>query len=160
MMSDTWLTPVAIIGQLGSFDLDPCAAISQPWATAKKHYTITDDGLAQEWKGRVWLNPPYSREAVIWLRRLSQHGNGIALMFARTETKWFWETVWESSTASAIMFLRNRLYFYKANGNRAKANAGAPSVLVAYGYSNAKVLENSLIDGYFVSLERKANGRI
>jgi hypothetical protein len=139
MMKDEWLTPPNIIKALGEFDLDPCSPISRPWGTAKNHYTILDDGLSKEWFGRVWLNPPYGREASDWLNKLSIHGNGVALIFARTETEMFFEHVWNK--ADALLFFKGRLYFHHVNGERASANAGAPSVLIAYGTENVKSLE-------------------
>lgn len=151
MISDTWLTPPHIIEALGPFDLDPCAAPDpKPWLTAQNHYTRPADGLVEPWFGRVWLNPPYSREAVVWLRKLAQHGTGTALVFARTETAWFVETVWNAATA--VLFLHGRLHFHYPDGARAAANAGAPSCLVAYGASDADALTNSGIEGTFVRL--------
>lgn len=117
---------------------------------AATHYTLKDDGLSRPWHGRVWLNPPYSREAVKWLRRLADHGNGIALTFARTETAWFFETIWNAATA--VLFIEGRLHFHHQDGTRAAANAGAPSVLSAYGADNADALERSQIAGQFVRL--------
>lgn len=70
MLKDEWLTPPDIIKGLGSFDLDPCSPVNRPWDTADRHYTIEDDGLMQPWSGRVWLNPPYGREATAWLDKL------------------------------------------------------------------------------------------
>ena len=57
-MTTTWLTPLHIIEALGPFDLDPCAY--PDWPTARTRLVLPTDGLAAEWKGRVWLNPPYS----------------------------------------------------------------------------------------------------
>jgi hypothetical protein len=148
MKSDTWLTPPAIINALGEFDLDPCSPIKRPWSTAAWHYDINDDGLAMPWYGRVWLNPPYSREAVKWLRKMAAHGKGTALIFARTETSWFFETVWQAATA--ILFLEGRIHFHMADGSRAKANAGAPSCLVAYGDHDAYLLRECGIAGHYV----------
>lgn len=150
MGKDEWLTPPEIIKELGPFDLDPCAPIVRPWNTARTHYTIQDDGLIQPWVGRVWCNPPYGSFTERWLDKLAVHGNGIALIFARTETKMFFKCVWER--ASAILFLRGRLFFYNIDGTKAKANAGAPSCLVAYGEENAKALLNSELDGYWIPL--------
>ena len=76
MMTDEWLTPPEILAALGPFDLDPCTPDAMPWQTAAARYTKRDDGLAQPWRGRVWLNPPFGREAVRWLRKLAAHGDG------------------------------------------------------------------------------------
>lgn len=150
MMKDEWLTPPEIIKALGSFDLDPCSPINRPWPTAYNHYTIENDGLSQEWNGRVWCNPPYGLEAGKWLDKLSIHGNGIALIFARTETKMFFDHVWNK--ADAVLFIEGRLYFHHVDGTRARANAGAPSVLIAYGNDNAEILKNCSIKGKFITL--------
>lgn len=151
MLKDEWLTPPHIIQALGSFDLDPCSpGDRRPWDTAAQHYGIHDNGLAQPWRGRVWLNPPYGRETEKWLARLADHGNGIALIFARTETAMFFSEVWEK--ADALLFLRGRLHFHHLDGTRAAANAGAPSVLVAYGESNVTALSTSGLPGRLVTL--------
>ena len=83
MQSDTWLTPPDVLAALGTFDLDPCCPADMPWRTAARHITPAEDGLAQPWAGRVWLNPPYSRGVIQWMAKLAQHGDGIALVFAR-----------------------------------------------------------------------------
>ena len=124
---EEWLTPKFILDALAPFDLDPCAPVNRPWPMAAKHFTIEDNGLIRSWKGFVWCNPPYGRETKKWFRRLREHGNGIALTFARTETKMFFENVWNG--ADAILFLKGRLNFCDTTGT-----AGAPSVLMAYGF--------------------------
>jgi hypothetical protein len=143
--SDEWLTPPEIITALGYFDLDPCSPIVRPWPTARRHYTIEDDGLCQRWRGRVWLNPPYGPQTGIWLQRLAEHGDGIALVFARTETEMFHRWGWQE--AQGMLFFKGRLHFYNVKGERSKLNAGAPSVLIAYGERNFKSLETSGIAG-------------
>lgn len=150
MMKDEWLTPPDIIESLGKFDLDPCAPIIRPWETATNYYTAKDDGLSKMWFGRVWCNPPYGKATGIWLNKLADHGDGIALTFARTETKMFFDTVWDR--AGALLFIKGRLFFYHVNGQRAKHNSGAPSVLIAYGKENKKALENCSIDGQYAEL--------
>jgi hypothetical protein len=145
MGSDEWLTPPHILKALGPFDLDPCAPIVRPWDTAAKHYTVEDDGLAQTWVGRVWLNPPYGQQTEAWMQRLAEHGNGIALIFARTETSIFFPWVW--GRAKAVFFLRRRLHFHNVRGERAKANAGGPSALVAYGDLNTFALIKGAANG-------------
>lgn len=152
MLKDEWLTPPELIKSLGEFDLDPCSPINRPWPTANKHLTINDDGLIQPWSGRVWCNPPYGLEAANWLDKLAKHGNGIALIFARTETKMFFEHVWRK--ADALLFLEGRLFFHHVDGAKAKSNSGAPSVLVAYGEENSTLLKNCAIKGQFIELKK------
>jgi len=141
MGTDEWLTPPDILKSLGSFDLDPCSPINRPWDTAAIHYTVEDDGLKKDWAGRVWMNPPLGREAIKWMQRLSDHGNGIALIPARTETVMFFKTVW--GAADAVLFIEGRPHFHRVCGTRAPFNSGAPICLVAYGLSNVVALERS-----------------
>lgn len=152
MQKDEWLTPPEILDQLGRFDLDPCHPINAPWVRVPEYFTIEDDGLRQEWHGRVWLNPPYGLEAAKWLDKLSSHGNGIALIFARTETAMFFDHVWDK--ADALLFIKGRLFFHHVSGDRAKSNSGAPSVLIAYGKDNAQILSSCGIEGKFIDLTR------
>jgi hypothetical protein len=150
----TWLTPPRLLQALGVFDLDPCAAPApRPWNTAKVHYTAPhQDGLQLDWFGRVWLNPPYGNEAMSWLSRLSRHGRGTALIFARTETEAFSEYVF--GRADALFFLRGRLFFHYPDGRQAPHNAGAPSVLCAYGPDDAEILHDAGLAGHFIGLKR------
>jgi hypothetical protein len=146
----TWLTPPHILKALGEFDLDPCSPLNRPWDTAKHHYTIDDDGLIQPWLGRVWCNPPYGREMIPFLEKMVLHsGGGIVLIFARTETKAFFDYVWDR--ADAILFLKGRLQFHYPDGRKGES-AGSPSVLIAYGKQEAEVLRTCGLPGKFISL--------
>lgn len=89
----TWLTPKYIIDELGPFDLDPCAADSMPWPTAKRMVTKAEDGLSIPWDGFVWCNPPYGHDSVPFLERMVEHDNGLLLIFSRTETSYFQDLV-------------------------------------------------------------------
>lgn len=143
MITDEWLTPPEILNPLGEFDLDPCASPPsvRPWYTAKHHYSLPTDGLSEPWFGRVWLNPPFGRQAIKWLRKMRDHGNGIALIPARTETKMFYETIWGHATG--VLFIRSRPHFYNLSGERAPFNSGAPICLIAYGKNNLATLLQS-----------------
>lgn len=147
---DEWLTPPEIVRALGEFDLDPCAPIVRPWETAKTHFTIEDNGLIREWEGRCFCNPPYGTETNKWMKKMAEHNNGIALIFARTETNTFFKWIWPY--AKGIMFIKGRLKFYNVDGTRAENCAGAPSCLVAYGENNAKILESSSICGKYLKI--------
>jgi len=152
-VTTTWLTPPPIIAALGgaeSFDLDPCAFPG--WETARQGFSLPTDGLAADWFGRVWLNPPYtSGEIDSWMGKLADHGRGTALIFARTETDAFHRQIWERATG--LLFLRGRLHFHRPDGTRAKANAGAPSVLCAYGRDDLDRLAASGLEGALVPLQ-------
>lgn len=121
----------------------------RPWPTADQHYTIDDDGLSLPWHGRVWLNPPYS-EITPWMRRMAAHGNGIALVFARCETTWWFNHVW--GHADGYLFLAGRVTFHLGDGVGSKPghNSGGPSVLIAYGADNVERLRTSNLGGALV----------
>lgn len=142
MINDEWLTPPEILQKLYPFDLDPCSPIIRPWPTAREHYTKQDDGLNKPWRGRVWLNPPFGAEAAKWMERMADHGNGIALLAARTETRMFFKYIWDHPNATQVCFLRGRPHFHYVNGDKAKANSGAPICLIAYGFNNAGILRD------------------
>ena len=152
--NDEWLTPPYISKALGEFDLDPCQPINPPFVHAKKGYTILDDGLAHSWEGRVWCNPPYGRETFVWLKKLADHGNGLTLIFCRTETKGFHAQIWER--ADAVFFFKGRLKFYYVDGTEGNT-ANAPSCLVAYGQNNVnsirEAVEKGLIKGKLVVID-------
>ena len=152
-MGDTWLTPPNIIQSLGPFDLDPCTPAVMPWETARERYSPPQDGLALPWFGRVWPNPPYGRETGHWLSRLEEHGEGTALIFARTDTSWFFEHIW--GVADALMFLKGRLFFHLPDGTKGGYSGGAPSVLAAYGQDDMDRLAASGLDGAFVALPNR-----
>ena len=150
--TDDWITPPHIVRALGRFDLDPCACTPQPWPCADVSYTRDDDGVAQPWDKRIWCNPPYGARAEPFMAKLAEHGDGVALLFARTETAMFHKYVWP--IADALLFLKGRLHFHRPDGTRAPGNAGGPSVLIAYGRENALALRDSGLDGAFVELTR------
>ena len=148
---DEWVTPRAFIEALGPFDLDPCSPIPsrRPWPTAALHYTIEDDGLLQNWRGLVWLNPPFSAVAA-WVQRLADHGSGIALTAARTDALWFHRQVF--ARAKTILFYRHRIRFCHTNGEESSMTLPAPVCLFAYGDLAAQRLRDANLCGYLIEL--------
>lgn len=137
--TNTWLTPLWIIEALGSFDMDPCAFPGH--ATAAELISLPIDGLKVTWDGRVWLNPPYGRLINRWLRKLESHGDGIALVFARTDTNWFHEL-----KPDAFFFMHGRVKFLKADFTES-TNAGHGSMLLVYGKNNVNAVRQANLSG-------------
>lgn len=140
--TNTWLTPLELIKPLGKFDLDPCAFPDHQ--TAEKLICLPECGLVNEWKGRVWLNPPYGKEIGKWLKKLEQHGNGIALVFSRTDTNWFHDL-----NPDAMFFIKGRICFLKPDKTK-DTNAGHGSVLLIFGQNNIEAIINSSMKGKLV----------
>ncbi len=96
LSSDEWYTPPhmsdLVTQVLGQITLDPCADEGKH-IRAAQHYTVLDDGLIQEWNGRIFMNPPYSAPSV-WIKKLQAEfesgrvTEAIALVPAATDTKW------------------------------------------------------------------------
>lgn len=148
---DEWITPEAIVRSMGRFDLDPCAAVDQPWPCADAAFTIFDDGLKRPWSGRVWCNPPYGKKAEAWLDRMADHGSGIALTFARTDTEWFHRVVF--NMAHAVLFREGRITFCHIDGRLAAHNSGGPSCFIAYSWTDVAALHESGQPGKVVMLK-------
>ena len=150
--TDEWYTPIEIIQSFGEFDLDPCAPMKPLWPTAKVMYNKEDDGLKQNWGGRVWLNPPYSRPLIeLFCKKMAEHGNGIVLLFNRLDSVMMQEVVLKN--AHAMKFLRKRIRFYREDGTQG-CSPGCGSVLFAFGKENAEILRNQKSEGVFIELKK------
>ena len=122
----------AVVACMGGIDLDPCSNSHEtPNVPAAEHYTRADDGLAQTWRGGVFMNPPYGREIDPWIAKLvSEYEDGavteaIALVPARTDTQW-----WQRLRDYHICFVTGRLAFKGAGNNE---SAPFPSAVVYLG---------------------------
>ena len=136
-----WYTPPYVFDALRvEFDLDPCAAPQHDHVPAKNKILLPQNGLIEEWRGNVWLNPPYGKSTSQLIKKLAEHGNGIALVFARTDTEWFHHAV---ETCDAICFIRKRVKFIDGNDGEPKGAPGASSCLIAWGIDNAFSLMES-----------------
>ena len=136
--SDEWYTPPTVPQSLGVFVLDPAAG---PMRHARENWGPGVDGLAREWQGRIWLNPPYSNVHE-WLDRFVAHGDGVALVNARPETVWFQNV---AKRAHAVHWMRGRVNFIRPDGKATHPPVG--SVLLACGAHNAKALQESELPG-------------
>lgn len=107
-----WYTPPEIFEALDtSFDLDPCSpGEGKDFVPATHRLTVKEDGLSTPWEGYVFMNPPYGKNTPEWMSTLAKHGNGIALVFSRTDVRWFQAA---AQKASALCFIASRVRFFK-----------------------------------------------
>ena len=93
--TDDWYTPAWIFDAMPGvvFDVDVAAPPGGvPWLPAKRYLTKAEDGLAADWDGLVWMNPPFS-EAGQWLGRFLDHGLGVCLLPV-AKSAWFTDQAW------------------------------------------------------------------
>ena len=139
--SQEWYTPPNIFTALGlTFDLDPCSAPPpyKDFVPATKRYTVYDNGLLKTWEGLVFMNPPYGQDTPKWMARFMEHGNGLALVFSRTDTGWFHAV----APKALLCFVKGRIRFVRADGKPA-GTPGAGSLLLALGTVARSALEQS-----------------
>lgn len=136
--NNLWETPqwlaTALSEAVGGFDLDPCSATAdRRKARIKARVLLTeqDDGLTVPWRGKVFVNPPYSRSVGHWVRKCREAGEKgclvVALIPARPDTAYWHDEV--VGLADVFMF-RGRLKF-----SDAQKAAPFPSAAVVWGGS-------------------------
>ena len=121
-----WYTPAVYIEAakqvMGEIDLDPASsAKAQETVGARVWYDKDENGLEQDWTGRVWLNPPYASGLIDkFMAKLresfdSRHVDAaISLTNNATDTDWFGGA---AESASAICHVAKRIKFLNADGN-------------------------------------------
>ncbi len=131
---DEYFTPAKYVeivrAVLGEIDLDPASCPeAQAIVKATRYFTKDDDGLKQEWHGRVFLNPPFSRplfklfvQKLIHEYRVGRVTEAIMLTFNNTSAAWFQEA---ASGASAICFTNTNISFiHKTKGQMGRSAIG------------------------------------
>lgn len=126
--TDLWATPIDFFNKLNdkfNFELDVCALPEN--AKCKNYITPEQDGLKQKWTGVCWMNPPYGREIILWMKKAYESSldgaTVVCLVPSRTDTKWWHEYAMKGE----IEFIRGRLKFGKS-----KNSAPFPSALVVF----------------------------
>lgn len=137
--SAEWWTPEHVTDALGlAFDLDPCGPDGGvPWLPVARTIALPNDGLSEAWDGRVWLNPPYGRETPAWVDRLIEHGDGVALVFARTDAQWGQRAL---ARADAVCFIGRLSFVDGHRPERKRHNAANSSMLLAFGAKCAEAV--------------------
>ncbi len=127
--TDLWATPqdfFDLLNQIFRFHVDVCALPEN--AKCQKYFSPDEDGLAQEWHGTCWMNPPYGREIGAWVEKAYRAAktNGatvVCLLPARVDTKW-----WHQFCARGeVYYLKGRL---KLGGGQ--NSAPFPSAIVVF----------------------------
>ena len=144
-----WYTPLDYINAvrevMGDIDLDPASCIeANTIVKAKKYFTKEENGLLQNWFGRVFMNPPYKRGLISKFtdKLIKELVNGnvkeaIVLVNNSTETKWFQNT---SKYSSAICLVKGRIKFI----NEKNVLVGTPlqgQIFMYFGNNNIKFYE-------------------
>ncbi len=126
--SGEWSTPKWLFDEWNkkyNFDLDPCATSKN--SKCIEYFDKAADGLFQTWSGTVWMNPPYGRNLIEWVRkayRTFEEGHTVVcLLPASTDTKWFHEYCLRGK----VTFLRGRVKFGGSN-----KTAPFPSMIVEF----------------------------
>lgn len=128
-----WETPWDLFDELNDefhFTLDVCATREN--TKCKKYYTKRDDGLSKNWEKEIcFMNPPYGREISRWVEKAfvqpKDMGESVvvALLPARTDTKWFHDWIYERGFE--IRFIKGRIKF-----SESKNSAPFPSMIVIF----------------------------
>lgn len=129
--NNEWYTPTEHLDLarqvLGAIDLDPASnAIAQKRVRATRFFTKEDDGSSLPWHGRVWMNPPYSRnlmsqfvDKLLFELECGRVTDAIVLTNNCTDPAWFHRL---SSATAAQCFPRGRIKFLRPDGT-----TGAPA---------------------------------
>lgn len=128
--TDEWATPQDFFDAVHAefqFEVDVCALPTS--AKCERYFAPEDDGLAQDWRGTCWMNPPYGDEIKHWVKKahdsaLDNDATVACLVPARVDTGWWWDYCRHAE----IRFLRGRLRFGDSD-----TGAPFPSALVVFG---------------------------
>lgn len=117
LTSDDYYTPKWVFDAMGiTFDLDVCAPPGGiPWIPADRYFTKADDGLAQPWEGRVWMNPPFS-DPSRWIAKFIEHRHGVALV-PMAASRWF-RRLWDCDAPMTLYGEQDRAVFARNDGER------------------------------------------
>jgi hypothetical protein len=160
--STSWITPKWIIDAIGLSDLDPCGfKLNGEFITKCAHdsYTLHDkqDGLALDWHGSVYCNPPYNNTRA-WAKKCRQHhedtGHDVIMLIKCSSGTSYFQN--EISHATGIVLLRQRLSFLDESGNDV-GKARFASILVAFGETAFDRIKN--VEGVAARIDQVVGGQ-
>lgn len=133
-----WYTPPEYIRKavevMGGIDCDPASSeIANRIVGADTYFTAEQDGLAQTWRGRVWMNPPYSQPLIADFCRAAVEKldsgeimEAMVLVNNATETEWFQCLCRRSAV---VYFPDHRICFIDPNGNKQSSPLQGQAIL-------------------------------
>jgi len=123
--NNEWNTPKKFTDSakivMGKITLDPASNKSaQCFVKAKKFYSKKNNALEKKWKGKIWMNPPYSNGTIGKFidKFIQEYENGnikeaVVLVNNGTETRWFQKLI---ALVDNFVFVKGRISFFKPNG--------------------------------------------
>ena len=124
--NNEWYTPSKFVDLartvMGGIDTDPATSeVANKTVQAALIFTADNDGREQEWRGRVWMNPPYAQplmsdfaEAVSRKYESGEIEQACILVNNATETQWFQRML---AVSTAVCFPKSRIKFMDPQGN-------------------------------------------
>ena len=149
--SDDWYTPETVFDALGCrFDMDVAGDPCAPGNSVPAFATITYGSLEHDWRGFVWMNPPFGgRNGIVpWLDTFIAHGNGIALTPDRTSAPWFQAAM---PHMDAVLFTR-KIRFLRPDGTEGKSPSNG-TALMAIGDRGVAALIRAAEGGFGILLQ-------
>ena len=137
LTSDDFYTPRWVFDTMGlHFELDVASPPGgPPFVPCSRYFTQEDDGLAQPWEGRIWMNPPFSSQRR-WIERFLEHSNGVALLpFSKSNA---FRALWQ--TEASIVYLADDGPGLSFHRGEKTAQIYQPVALVALGADNVEAL--------------------
>lgn len=138
-----WETPITLFNKLNArfnFTLDVCALEEN--AKCEKFFSPEDDGLAQDWSGSCWMNPPYGKTINLWMKKAYEESQRpeveyvVCLVPSRTDTRWWADY---AMNAAEIIFVKGRLKF-----GGSKNSAPFPSAIIVFNKHNVSPIIKSM----------------
>ena len=136
--SDDYCTPPEFFEQLNiRFDLDVASPVGGcHWIPADNYYDQQSDGLASNWFGTIFMNPPFSHTA-LWGRKFVEHGCGVAIV-PISRAHWF-NALWaDASVKLAIPYQDKTLFRFIKNGKR--VGVFMPIIVAAMGNKSIEAI--------------------
>ena len=148
--TDDWYTPPWIFeGMRETFDVDVAAPPGGvPWIPARRSLSLEVDGLAQDWAGFVWCNPPFSKP-LPWCEKWVRHSDGVIVLRADLSSR---GPAAVFAAASSMFVPTPRLHFVNGHSETLTGGSAAvnfSSVLFAAGDRADRALQRLTTRGIF-----------